>query len=117
MKKSLLKLTQLLKLALCKPVQNLSKYFSEKNQKYWLSRVTEESQTYCYLGDIEGIPMIFLNEIPLYKIVPESENDLQDHFTIPIMEVQSFIHKIRTTYISETLKNKYYVNTEKLTSN
>lgn len=115
MKKLLLKLTQLLKLALCKPVQNLSKYFSEKNQKYWLSRVTSESRTYCYIGDIEGAPMIFLNGVPLYKIVPESENDLKDPFTIPITEVQSFIHKIRNTYTNENLKN--YVDTEKLTSN
>lgn len=115
MKKLLLKLTQLFKLALCKPVQNLSKYFSERNQKYWFSRVTGESQTYCYLGDIEGVPMIFLHEVPLYKIVPESEKDPQDPFTIPITEVQSFIHKIRNTYINENLKN--YVDTEKLTSN
>lgn len=106
MKKSLLKLAQLLKLALCKPVQNLSKYFSEKNQKYWLSRVTSESRTYCYLGDVSETPMIFLNGVPLYKIVPESENDLKDPFTIPITEVQSFIHKIRTTYIVENLKDK-----------
>lgn len=106
MKKSLLKLTKLLKLALCKPVQNLSNYFSEKNQRYWLSRVTSESRTYCYLGDVQEVPMIFLNGVPLYKIVPESENDLKDHFTIPITEVQSFIHQIRTTYIIENLKDK-----------
>lgn len=106
MKKSLLKLTKLIKLALCKPVQNLSNYFSEKNKRYWLSRVTHESRTYCYLGDVQEVPMIFLNGVPIYKIVPESENDPNNHFTIPITEVQSFIHQIRNTYIIENLKDK-----------